>query len=163
MNDRISRQQMLMGMAEVAARRSTCARSQVGVVIALDSRPLVSGYNGAPAGMPHCDHTCTCLPNIIRGGESMIWRAQLHEIGCPAGDPCDIAVHAEANAIAFAARHGVKLEGSTLFVTLSPCVPCAKLIINAGIVEVVYSTVYRDDAGIGLLNTAGVKAWLQAG
>lgn len=161
MDDRISRQQMLMGMAQLASRRSTCARSQVGVVVALDSRPLVSGYNGAPKGMPHCDHTCNCLPDTIVGGEDMRWRATLHEGNCPAGAPCDVAVHAEANAIAFAARHGVKLEGSTMFVTLSPCVQCARLIINAGIVEVVYSQLYREIVGTVLLQEAGVRVCLQ--
>lgn len=160
MDERITRSQMLMGMAQLASRRSTCARSQVGVVVALDSRPLVSGYNGAPAGMPHCDHTCTCLPNTIVGGEDMRWSATLHEARCPAGEPCDVAVHAEANAIAFAARHGVKLEGSTMFVTLSPCIQCARLIINAGIVAVVYSQAYRDVAGTMLLDSAGVRVCL---
>lgn len=153
---RISRHQMLMGMAEIASRRSTCERSQVGVVIALDSRPLVSGYNGAPAKMPHCDHTCSddeCSTLTHPSGVEKI----IHGPTCPAGTPCKVAVHAEANAIAWAAREGVMLWTSTLFTTMMPCYACSQLIINAGIVEVVYSRAYRDESGRDLLEAAGVR------
>jgi dCMP deaminase len=148
---------MLMDMAKVVAQRSTCSRMSVGVIVAAESRPLVSGYNGAPSGMEHCDHTCTCLPDTIRGGEVMEWRAELHERGCPAGDPCKIAVHAEANAIAHAAKNGIPLDLAHLFTTMAPCYPCSQLIINAGIVAVAYSIEYRDVSGLSLLREAGVQ------
>jgi len=156
--DRITRYEMLILMAQVVSKRSTCSRSQVGVIVAIESRPLVSGYNGAPAGLPHCDHTCSCTPDVIHSGSGDVIRA-IHEKDCPAGEPCTIAVHAEANAIAFAAKNGVRLERSTLFSTLEPCLACSMLIINAGIVEVVYSAPYRIHDGTTLLRTAGVRVW----
>lgn len=131
---RPSRQDTLMDMALVVSRRSTCSRRQVGAIIARDFRPIVSGYNGAPAGMPHCNH---------RQDE-------------PKHQGCTQVVHAEANAVAFAARHGVSTQGATLYVSLSPCEACAKLIINAGISRVVYYEEYRDPAGIDLLKAARI-------
>lgn len=128
MNERPTRDHALMATARVWARRSTCSRAQVGCVISVDGRILVQGYNGAPAGMPHCTHT--------------------------ADAPCTIAVHAEANAVAFAAKHGVKLSGAELHSTLAPCTNCAMLIINAGIRRVVYRQPHRDMNGITLLREA---------
>jgi dCMP deaminase len=159
---RISRKDMLMQMAWTVSKRSTCARSHVGVIVATQGRPLVSGYNGAPMGMPHCDHTCNGAGCVTLHGDDKFLR-QVHGITCPAGGPdsggkpCTVAVHGEANAIAFAARHGVRLEGASLFTTLEPCLSCAMLIINAGIVEVVYSTPYRDHAGMSLLRSARIN------
>lgn len=156
---------MLMNMAQVVSQRSTCSRAHVGVIVALDSRPLVSGYNGAPSKMPHCNHGCTCPITryaTLQTAEQALDSAN-HESSCPAFSPCAIAVHAEANAIAFAAREGVPLSTSTLYTTLEPCYTCAQLIINAGIVEVVYAAPYRDHAGLVLLETAGVRACHLAG
>lgn len=129
---RSSREQMLMDVAEVVAQRSTCLRRHVGAVIAREGRILSIGYNGAPAGMTHCTKDI-----------------------CNADGPCYNAVHAEANAIAWAARHGVELNESHLFVTLSPCLSCAQLIINAGIKAVYFQTGYRDLSGVSLLQRAG--------
>lgn len=147
-----------MLMANAAGMRSTCSRAQVGAIVAIDSRPLVSGYNGTPAGMSHCDHTCTCATTHP---VEFSWDPDGHANNCMAKGGCTRSVHAEANAIAFAARNGVMLQGATMYVTLSPCYPCAQLIINAGIIEVVYASVYRDESGIALLNAAGVRAWYQ--
>jgi len=155
-DDRITRDQMLMGMAQVVARRSTCERSKVGVIVAVQSRPLVSGYNGAPAGMPHCDHTCNCGATDKYGDT-----VSDHDDTCAAEMPCTVAVHAEANAIAYAARHGIILAESILYSTLEPCYECAKLIINAGIVRVVYSMAYRSHLGLMLLREAGVETCYQ--
>lgn len=121
-----------MAHAALVAERGTCNRAKVGVVIARDGRILSTGYNGAPSGMPHCHHSLN-------------------------SDPCTTAVHAEANAIAFAARHGVALEGAELHTTLTPCQPCAQLIINAGIVRVISFQPYRDQSGLKLLRAAGLK------
>lgn len=167
---------MLMQMAQAAAQRGTCSRKQVGVVVARDGRVLVTGYNGAPAGMPHCEH------EILLGAE--LTARGIGEVDDPnpdAGikwDPdhtfyltdvggeitvsntlktCPVAVHAEANAIAFAARHGIRLEDSQMYTTCSPCVPCAKLIINAGIRCVVSREHYRDPAGGTLMASVGIE------
>lgn len=157
---RPSRDQACIEMAAIMARRSTCQRKSVGVVIALEGRVLVTGYNGAPAGMQHCSHM---VPHSMEGFDHWDWQP------CELADPncgelehlakehgCTIAVHAEANAIAFAAKHGVMLDGSSLFTTLAPCLPCAKLIINAGIRQVWCGRMYRDRSGVDLLEKAGI-------
>jgi dCMP deaminase len=125
----------LLQVATVMSLRGTCSRQQNGAVVARDGRVLATGYNGTPSGMRHCVHS----PD------------EPSDVGCA------YAVHAEANAVAFAARHGVSLDGATLYVTTSPCVPCAQLVINAGIVQVVAGRAYRLLDGANLLNEAGVK------
>lgn len=132
---RISRDQMLMEIAHVISHRGTCERSQVGVVIARDARIIATGYVGSPSGSPHCS-----------------------EVGCELGNHggCIRTVHAEANAIAFAARSGIPTESCVLYSTLAPCRECAKLIINSGIRRVVFHHTYRDPGGIELLDSAGI-------
>ena len=130
---RPSRDEVLMENALSWAKRSTCLRRHVGAVIARDSRPISIGYAGAPSGMPHCTPE-TCSPD----------------------KPCENTVHAEANAIAFAAAEGIRVRGAVLYCTVSPCKRCAELIINAGIVKVVFKEKYRDPAGVNLLTQAGV-------
>lgn len=122
---------MLLDVAHVVAMRSTCSRRRVGAVLALDGRVLSIGYNGAPAGTPHCEHR----EDVKEGG-------------------CQISVHAEMNALLYAARHGTAVEGATMFTTLSPCVACASAMINAGLTKVVYADTYRDGAGLDLLYSA---------
>lgn len=134
-DDRITRGQMFMQMAQVVSYRGTCSRASVGAVIARNNRVISMGYVGSPAGLPHCTET-GC------------------EIGPEGG--CITTVHAEANAICFAAKEGISVNGATLYVTLSPCLNCAKLIINSGITRLVYLEKYRDDSGIILLVKAGV-------
>lgn len=136
---RICRDQMCMEWALSAARRSTCMRNQVGAVIVMDGRPLSIGYNGAPPGRPHCN------PET-----------------CNDQNPCDTTVHAEANAIAWAARKGVAIEGADLYLTLSPCLSCAKLILAAGIRRVIFDRFYRESAGLNLLasGTVGTVPWV---
>jgi len=129
-------------IARQVATRSTCLRRRVGAVIVHDKRILTTGYNGAPRGLPHCDET-GCL------------REQL---GIPSGQRQEIcrALHAEQNAIIQAALHGVSVEGGTIYITHQPCVTCAKMIINAGIVRVVCAESYPDDFSLGMLQEAGV-------
>lgn len=142
----------LMGTAHLWAERSTCSRNHVGAVIARRGRSIGTGYNGAPAGMAHCDH-----PTIdIMVGDRLSPIARLPE-GGPYDRGCKIATHAEANAIAYAARHGVSTEKGTIYTTLSPCYECAKLIIAAGLIRVVFDMSYRDPAGIDLLRNAGLE------
>src|SRR5262252_3398742 len=135
MNGRISREEMLMEIALVVKQRSTCLRRQVGAVLALDGRVLSTGYNGAPSGVPHCT-----------------------PYNCNAEKPCLDTIHAEANAIAFAARHGISTRGAFLYCTASPCRECAKLLINAGITQLYYDEEYRDTSPLVLLELAGVVA-----
>lgn len=132
---RYTRSQMMMEMAWSASRRSTCTRKHVGAVIASEGRTISIGYAGSPPGEPHCD-----------------------EAGCIIGPDggCIRTQHAEANAIVFAARKGVAIEGATLYCTDSPCVACAKLILTAGLQVVIYDREYRITDGIELLQRRGV-------
>lgn len=135
-SSRLSRDQMLMEVARVVAFRGTCTRAFIGAVIAKDGRIISSGYVGAPAGAPHCS-----------------------DVGCEIGthNGCIRTVHAESNAIAFAAKFGSSTDGATLYTTLSPCNDCAKLIINSGIKRVVYHNEYRDSRGLRMLEESGVE------
>jgi dCMP deaminase len=128
---RPTRNDMLMEIAGVVAKRSTCNRLAVGAVISRDARVLSMGYNGPAASLPHCEHIN--------------------------GQPCDAAVHAEANAVAFAARNGIATNETILYVTHSPCLKCSQLIVNAGIHVCVYQNAYRVTDGIDLLQSAGVQ------
>ncbi len=125
--------QSFLNIAMEIASHATCSRLQVGAVLVRDNRPFATGYNGAPSGEPHCDH---------EGSD----------------DPCTTSVHAETNVLISAARIGVSTMNSYLFLTHAPCRACAGLIINAGIVGVTYSEVYRDMRGITRLIDAKVSA-----
>lgn len=153
---RPSRDEMLMAHAKVAAMRATCSRAQVGVVIAREGRILSTGYNGAPSKMPHCDHTCDCKREGYTLPGEKLPHVDDDEMQCNSLKPCLISVHAEANAIAYAARHGMALEGAHLFSTWAPCNSCSQLIINAGITRVVFENNYRDPRGLDLLAAAGI-------
>lgn len=133
---RISRSEMLMEMAFTVAKRGTCQRLQVGAVIARDGRIISMGYNGAPTGLPHCEH---------------------HHLMIESTRGCENAEHAERNAIAYAARYGTALEGSDLYVTHAPCLACARTIISAGISIVTFTFPYRLTEGVELLEKAGIK------
>ncbi|GAB4303612.1 MAG: cytidine/deoxycytidylate deaminase family protein [Desulfuromonadia bacterium] len=120
-----------MEITRLVARRSTCLRRQVGAVIVKDRNILATGYNGAPSGVRHCGET-GCLRELLK---------------VPSGERHELCrgLHAEQNAIIQAAKHGTSIEGSTLYCTTHPCGICAKMIINAGIREVVYEEGYSDD------------------
>jgi dCMP deaminase len=145
-----------MEVAKAFALRSTCSRAQVGVVIAREGRILSTGYNGAPPGVEHCDHQCDCAAydavGQITGKE-----VDRHTFECASRQPCKKSVHAEANAIAFAARNGVAIDGAELFTTLTPCLPCAQLIASACIVRVVALDPYRDQSGWEILREAKIR------
>lgn len=137
-----------MDTARLWAARSTCSRLHVGCVVARESRILTTGYNGTPAGMPHCNHECDC-------GYPFITRKD-HKASCNSIAFCTTAVHAEANAVAFAARYGLSLEGAILYTTHMPCINCCMLIVNSGIAAVVWDIDYRDDSGLQLLEAGKV-------
>lgn len=141
----------MMAHARVAATRGTCQRLQVGAVIARQGRPISTGYNGNVAGMPHCDHQVDPPPRNWAG--DVLKENRLSESGC------QTAMHAEANAIAFAARHGVGTEGADIFVTHQPCLACARLIINAGIWAVYYEHPYRIAEGVLMLQRADIAVY----
>lgn len=133
---RLTRDDMLMEIAFVVAKRGTCERAEVGAIISRNGRIISTGYVGAPAGAEHCTTA-----------------------GCKLGNHngCVRTIHAEANAIAYAARAGTATESAELFCTHSPCEPCAKLIISAGIRRLVYAARYRDEEGIRLLQSVGIE------
>lgn len=132
-----------MEMAEVVKNRSTCLRRKVGAVIVKDKRILATGYNGAPANTPHClDIGCYREKMNIPSGE----RAELCR-----------GTHAEQNAMIQAAYHGVSIKDSVLYVTLQPCVLCAKMAINAGIKTIHYKGKYPDELSLKILEEAGIK------
>jgi dCMP deaminase len=147
---RLERRPALMAIAQIMAQRSSCTRHQVGAVIAREGRILSSGYNGTPAGMPHCDHTCTCPPFVDLSGGRAHWD------NCPAVQPCQLSTHAEANAIVFAARYGTGVDRASLYTTTAPCLACAQLIISAGIADVYYERPYRNTDGLDLLRDAAM-------
>src|SRR5690349_372695 len=122
--DRPSTEDVLMESAFLWSARSTCSRLHVGAVFAKDGRILATGYNGAPTGIPHCEHPCTCA-ELMRHSVIVSKDASVHLAGCRSQEPCLTAEHAERNAIAWAARHGIALEGSRLFVTHMPCLACS--------------------------------------
>ena len=119
-------------IAKLAATRSTCLAFPVGAVIVKNKQVLATGYNGPPSGSVHCTAQGYCYPGL---------------------DSCDArrdlpsrAVHAEANALAQAAKHGISTDGATIYVTLEPCLFCLKLIISAGIREVFYESSFNTGA-----------------
>ncbi len=134
-DERPSWNEYFMNVAHEVAKRSTCERAQVGAVIVKDKRILTTGYNGSPRGLPHCT-----------------------EVGCLMDNGhCVRTLHAEQNAIIVAALHGVITEGATIYITHQPCFLCAKMIINAGIVQIVYDQEYPDDRSSEFLEQAGVE------
>ena len=141
--ERPSWDEYFMSIARLAATRSTCLRRQVGAVIVKDKRILTTGYNGAPAGLPHClDIGCLREKLKIPSGER-------HEL-------CR-ATHAEQNAIVQAATMGVSIKDSVMYSTTHPCILCTKLIINAGINKIVIQDSYPDKMSEEMLRQAGVE------
>lgn len=131
-----------MQIVDVVKTRSTCLRRQVGAILVVDKHIISTGYNGPPTGLAHCEET-GCL------------REQL---GIPSGERPELCrgVHAEQNAIIQAALHGTSTKGATLYVSASPCVICAKMLINAGVKRIVYEEEYPDELAFKLLKEANV-------
>jgi len=131
-----------MDIATLVASRSTCMRRQVGAVMVKEKNILATGYNGTPSGITHCSVT-GCL------------REQLK---VPSGERHELCrgLHAEQNAIIQAARHGINIDGATLYCTHSPCIICSKMLINAGIRQIVYQVGYPDQLSLDMLGEAGI-------
>jgi dCMP deaminase len=134
---RPDREELYLAIAQLLRTQSTCTRGQVGAVLVRDRRIIATGYNGSPPGMPHClDVGCQLLGGSEQG--------------------CQRAVHAEANVLAFAARHAGGAGGATLYSTAGPCLKCAQLIVSSGITSVVFQTPYRLPDGVELLDAASI-------
>lgn len=132
---RASWDEYFMAIASEVATRSTCDRKHVGAVIARDKMILATGYNGSIRGLPHCDDE----GHMMEDGH------------------CVRTVHAEANAIAQAARNGVRVDGGDIYVTASPCFGCFKLIANAGLRRIVFGEFYRDERIFNLSQALGIQ------
>lgn len=133
-----------MKIAMLVSERSTCLRHHVGAIIVKNRRVITTGYNGAAAGVRDCLEL-GCLRN---------------ELGIKSGERHEIcrAIHAEQNAIIQAAKHGQDIEGATIYCTHSPCIICAKMVVNAGIKKFITYGDYPDIGGVkDLLDEAGVE------
>ncbi|BAU53175.1 deoxycytidylate deaminase [Mucilaginibacter gotjawali] len=144
---KLSFDHIFMNLATDLAKRSHCVKAQVGAVLTKDTRIISIGYNGPPAHTHNCDEE---------------WPG----VGCPRDSKgsCSLALHAEENAILYAVKNGANLEGATLYTTLSPCLPCSRLIYSAGIKKVFFDRSYAaykgiaSDEGVDFLNKFGVTA-----
>ncbi len=147
--DKPSFNEIYMNLASDLAGRSHCVRAQVGAVLTKDTRIISIGYNGPPPGTHNCDE-------------------EWPETGCDRDSKgsCSLALHAEENAVLYAVKNGSKIEGATLYTTLSPCIACARLILSSGIREVFYRDSYAaykglaSDEGVDFLNRFGVRTTL---
>jgi dCMP deaminase len=118
-----------MLLTKLAAMRSTCLAFPVGAVIVKDKQVLATGYNGSPSGSVHCTTQGYCYPEMRDCTVNKDFPSR--------------AVHAEANAIAQASKHGISTNGASIYVTLEPCISCLKLVVSAGIREVFYETTFN--------------------
>ncbi|MEI3377631.1 MAG: cytidine/deoxycytidylate deaminase family protein [Coriobacteriales bacterium] len=131
-----------MDITRRVATRSTCLRRAVGAILVHDKRIIASGYNGGPTGLAHC-LDIGCLRE---------------KLGIPSGQQHELCrgIHAEQNAIIQAARYGVPIDGAVLYCTTQPCTQCTKMLINAGISEIVYAEGYPDELARELLDESGI-------
>ena len=132
---RASWEQYFMNIAKEIATRSTCDRKHVGALIVRDKTILSTGYNGSIRGMPHCDD----IGHLMEDGH------------------CVATIHAETNAILQAAKNGVMIDGSEVFITASPCWPCFKMLANAGIKKIYYGEFYRDERIFDVAKRLGIE------
>lgn len=132
-----------MDIVKDVATRSTCRRRKVGAILVKDKRIIATGYNGGPTGLAHCLEI-GCLRE---------------KLGIPSGQQHELCrgVHAEQNAIIQAARYGVHTDGSVLYCTTQPCVQCTKMLLNAGVQEIVFEEGYPDGLALDLLKESGIK------
>lgn len=144
MDPRPSWDEYFMTITREVAERSTCTRAKVGAVIVRDRSILATGYNGAPAGMPHCfDVGCLVYQSTNPDGETV--------------ENCFRTIHAEINAIAQAARNGTRIDGADVYVTHTPCIHCLKTLVNTGVRRVFYDRPYKLDTIAELIERSGVE------
>jgi dCMP deaminase len=124
-----------MAIAQQVSTRATCKRKSVGAILVIDRTIISTGYNGSVKGMAHCT-----------------------DVGCMMEDGhCVRSVHAEANAIIQAAKNGVRINGTTIYTTASPCWNCFKLIVNSGVTKIIFGELYRDERITQFAKEAGVE------
>lgn len=143
MSNRPTWNEYFMEMAHLVSKRATCLGRNVGAVIVKDNRILTTGYNGSPQGVKHCD-TRGCLRRKME---------------IPSGERQELCfgTHAEQNAIIQAAKMGISIDGASIYITITPCVVCAKMLINVGIKEIFVNGEYPDKMAMELLKEANVK------
>ncbi|ASQ91691.1 dCMP deaminase [Prosthecochloris sp. GSB1] len=141
---RLGWHEYFMSVAHLISRRATCTRGHIGAVIVRDHNILSTGYNGAPSGLPHCNET-----------NCMIYRS-VHPDGT-VEENCVNTIHAEINAIAQAAKHGVSIKDADIYITASPCIHCLKVLINVGIKTIYYDKPYKIEHIAELLRLSGIK------
>jgi len=132
---RVNWEQYFMNIAKEVASRSTCDRKHVGALIVKDKTILSTGYNGSIRGMPHCDEVGHMMEN----------------------DHCVATIHSEANAVLQAAKNGVMINNSEIYITASPCWPCFKMLANAGIKKILYGEFYRDERIFDVAKKIGIE------
>jgi dCMP deaminase len=143
MSDRPSWHQYFLTITRNVAERSTCTRAKVGAVIVRDKNILATGYNGAPAGMPHClDVGCLIYSSRTPSGENE--------------ENCFRTIHAEINAIAQAAKNGASIRDADIYITHTPCIHCVKVLINTGIRRIFYEREYKRTTIEELLRGANI-------
>lgn len=133
-----------MSMAYLVGSWTSCLSRKVGCVITVNRRVVATGYNGAPAGVPSCTELGYCLRQGSKSGENL--------------EQCQ-AVHAEQNAITWAAKYGVALEGADIYVTTYPCITCMKLIVASGIKRLFYTEEYNSPLARELAEKAGIETY----
>jgi dCMP deaminase len=130
MSERLSWHQYFLTITRQVAERSTCNRAKVGAVIVRDKNIIATGYNGAPAGMPHCtDAGCLIYQSKTPDGEIE--------------ENCFRTIHAEINAIAQAAKNGANIKDASIYITHTPCIHCLKVLVNTGIKDIFYERPYK--------------------
>jgi dCMP deaminase len=142
--ERLGWHEYFMSVAHLISRRATCTRGHIGAVIVRDHNILSTGYNGAPSGLPHCNET-----------NCRIFRST-HPDGT-VEENCVNTIHAEINAIAQAAKHGVSIKDADIYITASPCIHCLKVLVNVGIRTIYYDKPYKIEHIAELLRLSGVK------
>ena len=143
MGERPSYDEYFMEMAKVVSKRSTCLRRKVGAILVKDKHILSTGYNGAPKGLSHCSEV-GCLRKDLK---------------VPSGERHELCrgLHAEQNAIIQAAVFGISIKNSVLYCTNTPCVVCVKMLINAGVNEIVFLGEYPDELAKKMLDESSIK------
>ena len=144
MSDRPTWHQYFMTITRQVAERSTCTRAKVGAVIVRDKNILATGYNGSPAGLPHCTEVgCLIYTSKTPAGETE--------------ENCFRTIHAEINAIAQGAKNGAMIRDADIYVTHTPCIHCLKVLINTGIRRVYYDRPYKLHTLAELLQFAEIE------
>lgn len=156
-----NKHRLFIKMAELVAEQSTCCRLQVGAVLVKDNRVISIGFNGTPTGQLHCEDNFRKIYEEryqaqFASFDDFLQSTAFYDLHGKWSVSSEL--HAEQNAICFAAKNGIATEGASVYVTFSPCVHCAKVIVSAGIKKVFYKTVYdRSQEGLVFLARNGIE------